>query len=117
MPQTITPVPDGFGEQVDDIVDQLDRAYQDGKEDLGNQLIELIRDYEAEEFPAEVALPNLERFIENAIGFTQDEDDDDVFDDDLYFWDDEDEEDWEDDDLWDDDLDDFPDDIDLPEAA
>lgn len=80
MQDHVSDPPENFGYNVDSLVDELDRAYQDGMEDLGNQLIELIRDYELAEFPAEIVLPNLTRFIENSIGFTQDEDDDDDFD-------------------------------------
>lgn len=67
-----------FGYEVDDFVDQLDRAYQDGRDDLGNQVIELIRDYEAEDYPPEAIVKGIVRFIENSMASYPDDMDDPV---------------------------------------
>lgn len=60
---------------IDAMVDDLDRAYFDGQEDMGRQVIEFLHQLYEEGIPFEEAIERVEELVEDTLSAQQQEED------------------------------------------
>lgn len=58
---------------IDDMIDDLDRAYFDGQEDMGRQVIEFLHQLYEEGIPFEEAIERVEELVEDTLSAQQQE--------------------------------------------